>query len=132
MKQQALVWVSLPFSDFSERKIRPSLVVSNNEYNASHPDIVICAITSNLKKDPHSIFIKQEDLAEGVLPLASRIRGDKILQVEKTLVLKPFAALKDGKFDEVIRKIVKLLSRGKHASAPVIQSSPGNAEAGKQ
>ena len=111
MLQQELVWVKLPFSNLQESKIRPAVVVSNNDYNSESGDVVVCAVTSNLEPKKYGIMISQESLENGKLPIRSRVRADKILQIEKSLVIRPFAKLNDKTFDVLIAEIFKLLKR---------------------
>ncbi len=111
MRQQDIVWVRLPFSSFDAAKVRPALVVSNNSYNAENKDVIVCAITSKLDQKRFSVFINNDDVLAGKLPLKSRIRADKIMQIEKSLVVSTFAALKDKSFDKVVTEIMKLVSR---------------------
>ncbi|MDZ7361513.1 MAG: type II toxin-antitoxin system PemK/MazF family toxin [candidate division KSB1 bacterium] len=47
-KQGQIVLVPFPYSDLSGSKKRPVLVVSNDVYNASFPDIVVAVITSRI------------------------------------------------------------------------------------
>lgn len=109
MEQRDIVWIKLLYSNLEEEKIRPALVVSNTEYNLRNLDVVVCGITSNLDKRPYSILISQKDLSEGNLPVPSRIKADKIMQVEKTRILKPFAKLKEQTYKAVIDEITKLV-----------------------
>lgn len=111
MKQQEIVWVKIPFSDFSETKLRPALIVSNNDYNSEAGDIVICAITSNIQKADYSVQLSQKDLIEGNLPIESRIKADKIMQINKKLIMRTFAKINEKKFDETSAEIKKLLAR---------------------
>ena len=111
MNQQDLVWVNLPFSDLRQSKVRPALVVSNNSYNKSNPDVVICAVTSKLKESKYSVPVDNKDLSSGSLPIKSRVRADKILQIEKDLVIRPFAKLENKMFDNVVGKIADLVKR---------------------
>ncbi|MBI3036840.1 type II toxin-antitoxin system PemK/MazF family toxin [Candidatus Woesearchaeota archaeon] len=113
MKQQDLVWVKLPFSNFGGSKTRPAVVLSNNSYNGQGKDVVVCAVTSKLEPRPYSITLNQENLSEGVLPLKSLIRTDKILQIEKSLIEAPFATINNETFDRLVNEAVKLLKRGK-------------------
>lgn len=113
MNQQELIWVRLPFSSLEETKVRPAIVVSNNDYNKKNKDVVVCAVTSNLDDNQYSIFIDNSNLSNGNLPLKSRARADKIIQVEKKLIIKSFAELDNKTFDELIKKIVKLIQREK-------------------
>ena len=111
MGQQDLVWVRLPFTSLEESKIRPAVVVSNNDYNERHYDVIVCAVTSRLEEIPYSILIDQKNLSSGRLPLKSRIRADKIMQVEKGIIERRFARLDDKTFDILVDKIVNLLKR---------------------
>ena len=111
MKQQDLVWVKLPFSDLRQSKVRPALVVSNNGYNKSSSDVVVCAVTSKLKESKYSVPIGNENLSSGNLPIKSRVRVDKIMQIEKGLVIKPFAKVENKMFDKVVSKVADLVKR---------------------
>lgn len=111
MKQQELLWVKIPFSDFSETKLRPALVVSNNAYNSRFDDLVVCAITSNAQKAEYSVQLSQKDLVSGKLPIESRIKADKIMQINKKLVTHAFAKINEKKFNETITEITKLLAK---------------------
>ena len=111
MKQQDIVWVEVPYSNLEGSKTRPALIVSNDGYNSKNLDIVICAITSNLEKRPYSVFISQKNLSEGNLPISSKIKADKLMQIEKTKIIDGFARLNDETFELVIKEIIKLVSK---------------------
>ncbi|MBI2580213.1 type II toxin-antitoxin system PemK/MazF family toxin [Candidatus Woesearchaeota archaeon] len=112
MLQQELVWVRFPYSNLEDSKVRPALIVSNDEYNRANNDIIACSVTSNLSLKTPGIIINREDLISGTLPLRSRIRADKIMHLDKGLVIKPFGKIRDSMFDALVREIVKLFSRG--------------------
>ncbi len=117
MKQQDLVWVRLPFSDSKESKARPAVVVSNDDYNRNNRDVVVCAVTSNTEPKPYSVLISQENLSSGELPVNSKIRADKILQIEKSLVAASFARINNAAFDSVVGELAKLVKRESPARA---------------
>jgi len=110
MNQKEIVWIRFPYSDFSERKTRPALILSNDKYNRKSNDLIICAITSNLKEAEYTVNLKQENLISGNLPIKSKVKADKIMQVNKKLVLKPFGKLENKKFKEVTAKIQQLIA----------------------
>lgn len=64
-KQKGIVLIRYPFSDFSNFKLRPVLVVSNDNYNQTFPDILLCGITSNLFQDAYSFQLSNTDLESG-------------------------------------------------------------------
>jgi mRNA interferase MazF len=49
IEQKEIYLVPFPFSDFSGKKVRPVLVLSNNKFNRGE-DIIVCAITSKITK----------------------------------------------------------------------------------
>ena len=113
MRQQDLVWVRLPFANLEESKVRPAAVVSNNDYNNKNQDVVVCAVTSNLATKSYSVLIDQKSLSIGRLPIKSRIRADKIMQIEKSIIIRPFAKLNNLTFDSLITELVNLVKRSK-------------------
>ena len=64
-KQGDIVLIPVPFSDLTNRKQRPVLIISNNHYNEFTEDIVVAAITSQLKGLDYSIKIDSKDLSFG-------------------------------------------------------------------
>ena len=110
MNQSDIIWVSLPFSDYKEAKVRPAVVVSNDEYNKSHSDIIVCAITTNLQTKEYSVIIDNENISSGKLPFKSRIRADKILQISKSLSKGSFASINQSTFKALTKEILKLIS----------------------
>lgn len=113
MNQQDIVWVRLPFSSLEESKVRPAVIVSNDEYNKKSKDIIVCAITSNLEQSHYSIIIDSANLSKGNIRIKSRIRADKIMQIEKSLILNTFARLDNKTFDALIKEIIKIVQRVK-------------------
>ena len=49
ISQRDIVLLSFPFSNFQTTKVRPTIVVSNDEYNRKSKDIVVVPMTSKLK-----------------------------------------------------------------------------------
>ena len=45
-----VVLVGFVFSDESEKKLRPAVVVSSGPYNRSRQEIIVAAITSNIRR----------------------------------------------------------------------------------
>ncbi len=114
MGQQDIIWVRFPYSDFSQQKTRPALIVSNNKYNEKAKDIVICAITSNTQQTHYSVLINTQDVSRGTLKIPCKIRADKILQINKKFVFKAFAKLDDDKFNKVANQLMELISNKRH------------------
>jgi len=49
-----VVLVPFPFTDQTTAKKRPAIIVSSRRYNAERPDLIVMAVTSQVR--PHSRF----------------------------------------------------------------------------
>jgi len=108
-KQGEIVLVPFPYSDLSGSKRRPVLVVSNDVYNASFPDIVVVAITSRTEKiDGYSLTLESVDLEIGQLPESSLIRAHKLFTIEQSRILKRFSLLGAIKLRETLMLLQQL------------------------
>jgi mRNA interferase MazF len=101
-----IVVVPFPFSDLSESKKRPALVIANLEGD----DQIICQITSQFNSDFSSISITNNDLSIGNLNKnPSNIRPNKIFTADDKIILYSIAKLNDNKMKEVIETIIKTI-----------------------
>jgi mRNA interferase MazF len=90
-----VVLVPFPFTDQSTTKKRPAVVISSQAYNTERPDLIIMAVTSQLK--PTAILgevIMQDWQAAGLLK-PSAIKP-VITTIEKALVIRTMGQLKDN------------------------------------
>ncbi|MBL7058638.1 type II toxin-antitoxin system PemK/MazF family toxin [Patescibacteria group bacterium] len=102
--KQKDIWLSpFPFSDFSETKIRPVLVMSNNNINNNY-DIIVCAITTSIKENQYIVKIDNTNLEEGYLICSSSVRTENILKINKKLLIKKIGKLNNQTFELVIEK----------------------------
>src|SRR3989338_8195651 len=99
MNQRSIVLV--PFSDQSGRKVRPALIVSNNTFNGNSDDLVVCAITSMLKKGDYTLIIGQDNLEVGTLYEKSPIKVETILKIKKSFIIKEIAKVNNKTFFQV-------------------------------
>jgi len=81
-KQKDIVLTKFPFSNLTDFKVRPVLVLSKNSYNRKYADVIVCAITSNLEESDYGLTITTESLEEGHLKMASKVRADAITNIE--------------------------------------------------
>lgn len=102
MKQGSLVVVPFPFTDLSAVKQRPCLVLSGNNFNKNHEDLIVAAITSQTQNtDNGTVSIFEKDLQEGSLPKNSFIKCHKVFTVHKDLIRKTVGILDTTKMVEV-------------------------------
>lgn len=109
MKQRSIVLVSFPFSNQLGQKIRPALIISNDEFNHSGEDIIACAISSNIKLNKYSLLIDNTNLEEGILYESSCIKVESIVKLQKSLIIKPIAILDKETFSKVVFVINEII-----------------------
>ena len=108
-KQRQIVLVPFPYSDLSTTKRRPVLIVSNDLYNSSFNDVLVCVITSNLHKDEFSVGLSNDDLEIGILPENSIVKSHKLFTIHKDKILKTFSLVTEQYFHQVKDKINSLI-----------------------
>src|SRR3989344_335605 len=108
MKQKEIVLVTFPFSDQTGQKVRPAVIVSNDKFNTKSEDLLVCAITSNLKPSDYSIEIDQKDIELGSLHDKCVIKVESIIKMRKTLVIKKIASIKETTFLKIKEILLKL------------------------
>ena len=75
VNQKSIVLVPFPYSDLTGKKVRPALIMSSSEFNKDE-DVIICALTSSIKKRPYSITITAKETVNKELRDESQIRVD--------------------------------------------------------
>ena len=95
-EQGDIVLIPIPFTDLSSRKLRPVIVISNDEYHRSTRDMVVVAMTSNPAPAPYSLTVTSSDLTRGRLRRPSMVRVDKIFTLAQGLTVKNFGRVNDG------------------------------------
>ena len=99
-----VVVVPFPFSDLTQAKRRPALVVSVLEGD----DVILCQITSRTVMDKYAISLIGSDFASGNLKQRSNVRPNKIFTADQQIILYHVGHLKEEKFRAVIEKIAWL------------------------
>lgn len=102
-----VVLVPFPFTDQSATKKRPAVVISSQAYNAARPDLVIMAVTSQLR--PTNAFgeVVVEQWREAGLLKPSAIKP-VITTIEKGLVIKSMGKLL-GEDQRALREAVGVI-----------------------
>jgi mRNA interferase MazF len=110
IEQKDILLVPFPFSDQSGRKVRPVIVISNNEFNLHSEDIIVMGVTSNLSKDKYSLSLNNKDLDEGKLVTNCFIKVENVLKLDKELIIKKIGKIKSNKFDQIKTIFVKIIN----------------------
>jgi mRNA interferase MazF len=102
-----VVIVPFPFSDLSQIKKRPALVVAELKGD----DRILCQITSRSYDDPYSIPLVNTDFQVGGLKMSSWVRPNKIFTFESSLIERSVGRLNDQKMNEIIEALIKIMSQ---------------------
>ncbi len=100
-----VVVVPFPFSDLSNTKRRPALVITKLRGN----DLILCQITSKNVSDSYSIFITEKDFQSGSLNQNSNIRPNKLFTADSKIILYKVGSLKIEKMREIIESIINII-----------------------
>lgn len=108
MKQADIILVPFPFSDQSGEKVRPALILSNDKFNKTSDDVIVCAITTTLKPTRYTLVIDKEDFKDGILYEKSAIKVETIVKINKEFVLKTIGTIKQITFSKVVDLLIGL------------------------
>ena len=101
----SVVLVSFPFSDLSDSKFRPALVLAETDRN----DMILCQITSNAGIDSKAVEIGDSDFDFGSLQKTSFARPNKIFTGHESLIAKRVGKLSSQKTLEIVEALIEIL-----------------------
>lgn len=102
-----VVVVPFPFSDLSQAKRRPALVVSKLEGD----DVILCQITSQSIKDNYAITLDDKDFEAGGLKQPSNIRPNRIFTADSNIVLYKVGNLTKEKVSEILERLIEIIRK---------------------
>lgn len=100
-----VVVIPFPFSDLSQSKRRPALVLSVLQGD----DLILCQITSKSISDNYAVPVDESDFESGSLNLESNIRPNRLFTADSHIILYRIGNIKIIKLNQVIDKIVKII-----------------------
>ena len=106
----AVVLLPFPFSDLSQAKLRPAVVLAD----AGRGDWILCQRTSNPYGDPRAIELVDANFASGTLRVASYARPGKLFTANRDLMVTQVGNLKPDALKQLVEGVVDLL----HSSLP--------------
>lgn len=102
-----IIVVPFPFSDLTQTKRRPALVISALEGNG----LILCQITSQSVRDNYAILLDDKDFNTGSLKQSSNIRPNRIFTADNHIVLYRVGDLKLDKINEIIEKVIEIIRK---------------------
>ena len=104
-----VVVLDYPYTDFSQFKRRPALVVA---VLPGGQNVILCQITSQFKTDPDAVSVTANDFANGGLtqPI-SNVRPNHLVTIHRDRVLYRVGALTEERLTFVIAALADILQR---------------------
>jgi mRNA interferase MazF len=91
-----VVAIPFPFSDLSQTKRRPALVVTE----LSGDDLILCQITSQTISDKYAISLTDGDFQSGSLKRRSNLRPNRLFTADTHIILYKIGHVKNDKLDK--------------------------------
>lgn len=101
----SVVLVPFPFSDLSQSKLRPAVVLAD----AGRGDWVLCQLTSSPYSDVRAISLSNSDFKKGSLRVVSYARPGKLFTANRELLVSEVGVLNEAGLDRVIDAVIHLL-----------------------
>ena len=101
----AVVLIPFPFSDLSQTRLRPAVVLAA----AGRDDWILCQVTSNPYGDPQAIELVETDFATGSLRVTSYARPGKLFTANQDLIVLQVGTLQNATFAQIVDAVVKIL-----------------------
>jgi len=100
-----VVVVPFPFSDLTQAKRRPALVLAT----LTGDDVILCQITSQSVRDRYSVLLTSDDFVSGNLQKDSNIRPNRLFTADRGILLYKVGTVKSPKLSEIIQQLIRIL-----------------------
>mgnify|MGYP001145659645 CR=1 FL=1 len=102
-----MVVVPFPFSDLTQAKRRPALVLAELRGG----DRILCQITSRDVRDEDALPLVDTDFETGTLRQPSNVRPNRLFTANRNLILYTVGRLKVEKTTEIVERVITILRR---------------------
>jgi mRNA interferase MazF len=103
-----IVLVPFPFSDLSQAKLRPAVVLAD----AGRGDWILCQVTSNPYGDPRAVRLTASSFSSGSLRAESYARPGKLFTASRDLMVGQVAVLNADARHQLVDGVVAILRAG--------------------
>lgn len=100
-----VVVVPFPFSDLSQYKRRPALVIASLTGN----DLILCQVTSKIITDTYAVSLDDTDFATGSLKQPGNIRPNRLFTADSHIILYSVGSLTNKKITQVVEKLIEII-----------------------
>jgi mRNA interferase MazF len=103
----SVVLVRFPFSDLSQSKLRPAVVLAD----CDRGDWLLCQITSNPYSDSRAVQLADSDFRTGSLRVTSYARPAKLFTAHHTLIATEIGILQEASLKRISGVVIRLLQQ---------------------
>lgn len=101
----SVVLVPFPFSDLSQSKRRPAVVLAD----AQRGDWILCQVTSKPYADSRAVMLKDADFEHGSLSLVSYARPAKLFTAHESLFVSDAGKLSVTALNRITDEVVSII-----------------------
>lgn len=101
----SVVLVRFPFSDLSQSKQRPAVVLADS----GRGDWLLCQVTSKAYSDARAVAINDADFQSGSLRVTSYARSSKLFTAHQSLIVSEIGVLGHESLTRITDAAVELL-----------------------
>ncbi|MBV6467753.1 MAG: hypothetical protein PGMFKBFP_03124 [Anaerolineales bacterium] len=85
-----VILIPFPFTDLSATKQRPAVIISSDQFNNNHKDVIVMAITSQVPSQipEDEYLLSSTDMKTSGLPRKSIIKLGKVVTINQSLIVK--------------------------------------------
>ncbi len=100
-----VVVVPFPYTDFTQLKRRLALVIATLQGE----NVILCQITSQKSLSSYMIPLSNADFEAGSLMQDSNIRPDRVVTIDRQLILYKVGNLLSEKLGQVTQQVIEIL-----------------------
>ncbi len=108
LSKSDIVLVQFPFSDLSQTKLRPALILA---VSSSIDEITLCFISSQkvqrLSPDEFAIFKSDDEFLQTGLKTNSKVRVTRIITLERKLIIRKIGKLGEKQIDNLNQTLIE-------------------------
>jgi mRNA interferase MazF len=112
-RRGTIVLVPFPFTDLSQRKARPAVVLSPEHINTRSPDVILAAISSTTPHAPNDlelVLYKTDPLFKATgLRVNSVVKAQKLVTIQQSLIHTTLGQLADPWLHELDLRVMRAL-----------------------
>lgn len=107
--QRDIVLILFPFSNLKAAKVRPVVVMSNDNYNKKSNDFIAIPLTSNLKLRDHALLISRSEMESGLLIVDSNAKIDRIFSLQQSLIKMKIGGIKKETYKKLKNMLMEIM-----------------------